>query len=452
MEIDYTPTSFLSKFSISPQVRLRMSKRIFSKIIVVYIGTLLFFCSISWASDKGSTSKNVQLPAPKVSPSEILDSDYLQGKKFEDRFLNLGVKKKFTILERDLIKVQVKNFIPPLLVPAIGGHAFVLPPGLFQVATSFKFINVNDSDWAGDPDNIHRENDIQRRFFTTSIRYGFDLDKKFFHSFTAVLNVTYESSVNRDPVRLPDIGNNAKSVFNTGTSEGVQDINLMIKKKIWDQGNKPIGWALAAGVYFPTGDTDKKAGDDGVISVRDDSTGTITKPIFRRFTETGELPAGRQLGNGEMSYKLATFFTRQFLPGDMPDFLAGTPFDRAAIHWGAAYRFNFEHDGVDPGDKATIFGSMVMPIYKDYWSFQVTSVSMWQANDTYEGNFTFPNDTVSKPRPDFRGGLISLVGPSFIYSPDPLIRFTASVLRRVVQPNLGPSPPYVANIGFSAAF
>jgi len=418
---------------------------------ILLLGSIIF-CTNSWATDTKRTTKNDQLPSPLVTPPEIHDSDYLQGRRFEDRFLNLGVKKKFTILERDLIKVQVKNFIPPLLVPAIGGHAFVLPPGLFQVATSFKFVNVNDSDWAGDPNNIHRENDIQRRFFTTSIRYGFDLDKKFFHSFTAVLNVTYESSVNRDPVRLPDIGNGARSVFNTGTSEGVQDINLMFKKKIWDQGNKPIGWAIAAGVYFPTGDTDKKAGDDGVISVRNDATGAITKPVFRRFTETGELPAGRQLGNGEMSYKLATFFTRQFLPGDMPDFLAGTPFDRAAIHWGAAYRFNFEHDGVDPGDKATIFGSMVMPIYKDYWSFQVTSVSMWQANDTYEGNFTFPNDTVSKPRPDFRGGLISLVGPSFIYSPDPLIRFTASVLRRVVQPNLGPSPPYVANIGFSAAF
>ena len=150
---------------------------VFSKIIFVYIISL-FWVSISWASDKSTASNNVQLPAPKASPSEILDSDYLQGKKFEDRFLNLGVKKKFTILERDLIKVQVKNFIPPLLVPAIGGHAFVLPPGLFQVATSFKFVNVNDSDWAGDTDNRHREQEIQRRFFTTSIRYGFDLDKK----------------------------------------------------------------------------------------------------------------------------------------------------------------------------------------------------------------------------------------------------------------------------------
>ena len=93
-----------------------MTTRVLSKIFVIYIGTLFFLCSVSWASDKNSTSKNVQLPAPKVSPSEILDSDYLQGRRFEDRFLNLGVDKKFTILERDLIKVQVKNFIPPLLL------------------------------------------------------------------------------------------------------------------------------------------------------------------------------------------------------------------------------------------------------------------------------------------------------------------------------------------------
>ena len=154
--------------------------------------------------------------------------------KFEDRILNLGVNEDFTIMERGHIKDQVKNFIPPLLVPAIGGHAYVLPPGLFNFSTNFKFVNVDEDDWAGDPDNIHRENQVQRRFITSSLKYGFDLDRKYFHSFTAVLNLTYESSVNRGPVRLPDIGNNAKSVYNTGTSEGLQDINIMIKKKIWD--------------------------------------------------------------------------------------------------------------------------------------------------------------------------------------------------------------------------
>ena len=157
--------------------------------------------------------------------------------KFEDRMLNLGVDEDFTAMERGHIKDQVKNFIPPLLIPAVGGHAYVLPPGLFNFSTNFKFVNVDEDDWAGDPNNIHRENQVQRRFITSSLKYGFDLDRKYFHSFTAVLNLTYESSVNRGPVRLPDVGNNAKSVYNTGTSEGLQDINIMLKKKIWDQGN-----------------------------------------------------------------------------------------------------------------------------------------------------------------------------------------------------------------------
>ena len=237
----------------------------------IFLFIQMFILPDSWAGGAKQTKKTLhQLPAPKVSPSEILDSDYLQGKKFEDRFLNLGVSKSFEVLERDLIKVQVKNFIPPLLVPAIGNHAFVLPPGLFQVATSFKFINVTGDDWAkkGEIDRTHRANDIQRRFLTTSMRYGFDLDRKFLHSFTAVLNITYESSVSRGPVKLEDDGNGAKDVFNGGTSEGLQDLNLMIKKKIWDQGNKPIGWAVAAGVYFPTGSTNKRVGDDGQITVR----------------------------------------------------------------------------------------------------------------------------------------------------------------------------------------
>ena len=322
----------------------------------------------------------------------------------------------------------------------------------YSISTSFKFVNVDEDDWYKDgvsSDPIHRENQVQRRFLTSSIKYGFDLDRKYFHSFTAVLNLTYESSVNRGPVRLPDIGNNAKSVYNTGTSEGLQDLNIMIKKKIWDQGNKPIGWAVAAGVYLPTGNNSVKAGDNGVISVKDEATGTVTKPTFKRFTDTGELPAGRQLGMGDFSYKVATFFTRQFLPGDMPSFLEGTKFDRMAVHWGMAYRWNPKVDGVDAGDTATFFASTVVPVYKDYLSLQMSQVHKWQEDDSYDGDFKFPNASTAKPRPSFRGGWLSLVGPSVIYSPDPLVRFTASYLHRLRAPANGPSPSYVVN--FSAA-
>ena len=82
----------------------------------------------------------------------------------------------------------------------------------------------------------------------------------------------------------------------------------------------------------------------------------------------------------------------------------------------------------------------------------MSSINIWQENDTYEGNFKFPNKSATAPRPDFRGGWMSLVGPSIIYSPDPLVRFTATYLQRVKQPSLGPSPSYVVNLGASISF
>jgi len=435
-------------------------------VLLLFFFTLLFSALSGvdlWAGEvdsKESSEKDEkkhkikQLPSLDVSPPPVLNSPNLRGRKFEDRFLNLGADTSFDILERDLIKAQVKSFIPPALVPAVGNHAFVLPPGLFQVATSFKFVNVVNDDFQvnGKINPLHQDNSVQIRFLTTSLRYGFDLDKKFFHSFTAVLNIVYESSVSRGAATFPNKGIGGRSVFNGGTSEGLQDLNLMIKKKIWDQGNMPIGWAVAAGVYFPSGSSNQRAGDNGVVSVVNNATGGVARPVFKRFNNTGALPAGRQLGTGEMSYKVGTFFTRQLLPGDMPSFLAGTRFDRAAIHWGGTYRFNLEHNGVNRGDLATIFGSLVVPVFRDYVSFQVASVTKWQENDTYTGNFTVPNTGVVTPRPDFRGGWLSLFGPSIIFSPDPLIRLTATILKRVLQPNLGPSPSFVANIGASFVF
>ena len=113
-----------------------------------------------------------------ISVAIASDNTALSG-QFEDRMLNLGVNEDFTIMERGHIKDQVKNFIPPLLIPAVGGHAYVLPPGLFNFSTNFKFVNVDEDDWAGDPNNIHRENQVQRRFITSSLKYGFDLDRKY---------------------------------------------------------------------------------------------------------------------------------------------------------------------------------------------------------------------------------------------------------------------------------
>ena len=80
-----------------------MIKNNIIKTIYCLLFLALAFCSSSWAADTKRTTKKDQLPSPVVTLPEIHDSDYLQGRRFEDRFLNLGVKKKFTILERNLI-------------------------------------------------------------------------------------------------------------------------------------------------------------------------------------------------------------------------------------------------------------------------------------------------------------------------------------------------------------
>jgi hypothetical protein len=379
--------------------------------------------------------------------------------RFEDRLLELGAgDERFETLERGLIKDQVKSFIPPLLVPAVGGHAFVLPPGLFQTAIGFKFANVSGDDFFknGEVNPVDADKGTDRRFMNFTLRYGFDLDEKFLHSFTVVLNVPYLSSVSTGDVIFPNQPGGGGSlpgryvVNNGGTAEGIGDISLFVKKKLLDQGNYPIGLAVAGGVYFPTGSNSEKAGDNGRITV--DGPTFTSNPTFKRFSDDGRFPTVLQPGTGTFSYQAGIFLTRQFLPGDMPSFLAGTPFDRAAIHMGAVHRFNSKADGIDPGDRSTFFFSAVLPMYKDYISLQATSLTFYQQEDSYDGTFRFPGTPAAVPRPSFSKGWTTLVGPSLIFSPDPLVRMTATALFRVQNPELGPAPDWVINFGASFAF
>ncbi|MFQ5715670.1 MAG: hypothetical protein ACE5GQ_01055, partial [Nitrospinales bacterium] len=63
-----------------------------------------------------------------------------------------------------------------------------------------------------------------------------------------------------------------------------------------------------------------------------------------------------------------------------------------------------------------------------------------------------PMGSFAKARPTFRHGWTNLIGPSIVYSPDPLIRLTASSLVRAGAPNKGPSPHVVINLGASFVF
>ncbi|MFQ5784529.1 MAG: hypothetical protein ACE5H8_06865 [Alphaproteobacteria bacterium] len=190
--------------------------------------------------------------------------------------------------------------------------------------------------------------------------------------------------------------------------------------------------------------------------------------IFGRFSPDGRLPSVLQPGTGDFSYLVAGFLTRQFSAGD----LVG----RSAVHLGVAHRFVFEEDGIDFGDTTTFFASFVKPVYKDFLALDLTFVGSHHEDDSYSGKIPEPEihtcdatDVATGvggcaavgddafvfelvDRPSFSGGFTGFVAPSLIFSPDPQIRMTLTGLVRVIEPDLGPAPPWVVRAGLEVIF
>ena len=117
-----------------------------------------------------------------------------------------------------------------------------------------------------------------------------------------------------------------------------------------------------------------------------------------------------------------------FCPPTFP-FSPGLPLDRGAVHAGGTYRWNFRSNGFNPGNQAIGFISIVEPLYKDFLSLELTNRWEWNQRDSY----TFAD----QPRAPFRNGVIGMIGPSLIFSPDPLIRLRATYLSRIHTPASG---------------
>lgn len=378
---------------------------------------------------------------PLLTPEEVFKRKY--GETFGETILKYGEKESVAKLERALIKPMILAFIPPLLDSAVVGNAFVLPPNVFRVSVDYAFTNLTGKDDFAGGLAAGNKNGVRRQFVNLTLAGGFDLDVKYLHSFTAALVIPYQSTNVRGSV-LP-AGAGGPEVFNNGSVGTLGDITLLVKKKLIDQANFPVGVAMAGGVVFPTGSNSQKFGNDGRVSCLPACPGGTQSFIFPRFSDGGGLPSVLQPGNGVPSYLFGGFFTRQFQPGDIP-FLAGTPLDRGAVHFGAVHKWVFESNGVDPGGLTTVFGSVVAPVYKDYLSFEVANVWQIQEEDSYRGTFG------GAPRAPFTRGSTGLLGPSFIFSPDPQIRLRANTLFRVKEPELGPSPPFVVNVGIDVTF
>lgn len=428
-----------------------------------------------------------------------------------DVFLTLGTEagiggKDFMRFDRNQIKHQIQHFIPPLLQPAFVGHGFVLPPGAVRVGISTRFANIGGNDFfrGGEPNLAEFENfSVHRTFGDLDLFYGFDLNRKHLHAFTLRINIPYRDTrtdgfVNPNGVPFIDL-------LNQVGSRELGDIGVFIKKRVVDQGNFPVGLAIAGAVFLPTGKNDEKFGNQGFILARrpdPDGDGVqisfdqaiqqlggpqnffngawrvpaemlenaprILTPfpfnggVFGRFSADGRLPTVLQPGTGTFSYLVGGFLTRQFEPGDFAS-LGRIP-GRSALHLGILHRFNQENDGIDPGDVTTFFGSFVKPIHKDYLAFDLTLVGFHQQQDSYAGMKPKPMIIVDQAtgerffefalveRPPFSKGTTAFLSPSLIYNPDPIIRFTASGLFRVIAPDLGPAPGFVLRLGSSVTY
>lgn len=461
-----------------------------------------------------------EAPATKEQPSE---------KVVEDEFLKLGTEKgiggkDWMKFERQQIKFQIEQFIPPLLEPAFTQSAFILPPNAvrFGLAGRFTTIDGNDFFKDGDPNTAQFGNfEVTRQFLDFDLFYGFDLNRKYLHSFTLRINVpvqntTTDGFVHPNGIPLLD------SINESGSLQ-VGDVGVFLKKKLVDQASFPFGVAMVGAVFLPTGSNDEKFTNNGKIQfVRPDISGKlgfvngnvapppvgvpipigpaadfppgtgpfpglanlprVTTPfpfnngVFNRFSDDGRLPTVLQPGTGTFSYGVGLFFTRQFLPEDFLVNAEGALSEslkdlerwpgRSAVHIGAFHRFNFEEDGIDPGDKTTFFASFVKPVFRDYVALDLSFVGFYQQEDKYAGTFIEPERTMADfgagpepavifrevKRPPFVKGISGFLAPSLIYSPDPQIRFTLSPLIRVVEPELGPVPDFVLRFGLTVTF
>lgn len=190
--------------------------------------------------------------------------------------------------------------------------------------------------------------------------------------------------------------------------------------------------------------------------------------IFAGFSGDGRLPSTLQPGTGDFSFLAGGFLTRQFSPNS---FLG-----RGAVHLGVIHQFVQEEDGIDFGDTTTYFASFVKPVYKDFVAVDLTFVGFDKQDDSYAGKIPEPEihacdatdvaggvggcaavgdeafvfDVVD--RPAFSGGFTGMVAPSLIFSPDPQIRMVVSGLFRVIEPDLGPAPPFVLRANLEVTF
>ncbi len=374
----------------------------------------------------------------------------------EMRFLDLGVRRSYIAAERRRLVDQIHTMIPPVYEPAFSPfHGYTLPPGALRISLgSDRFINNHD----------FGRDEVYARFFD-----GVKVENQHVE-FDVAYGITENDTLRvQTPLRSTIISGTGKAfrikpmvMSMNGQSFGLGDVQVLLKRKWFDQAYRPFNLATVVGVQLPTGDRDNRFNDaqtlvmNGMVMPVSAQSGG---PKVDLFSDDLRLPNSAQPGTGSWGATFGVMATRQ-LTWNGP---------RGALHGGVLYKaFKDNAEGVRPGNELIFAASWVRPPTRsERLTIDLTVLGRHKQSERFPGLIMHPDADANgmpimnpdgslamfvTPRPPFEHGTIVFVSPSVVIVPKPALRLTFSPLFRVYEPRRGPSPAVRLLFGITSTF
>lgn len=374
----------------------------------------------------------------------------------EMRFLDLGVRRSYIGAERRRLVDQIHTMIPPIYEPAFSPfHGYTLPPRAFRVGIgSDRFINHDDFGrdevYARFFDNLKVEN----QHVEAELAYG--LDENDTLRVVAPLRSAIVSGTGQAFRIKPMV------MSMNGQSFGVGDVQVMLKRKWFDQAYRPFNFATVTGVQLPTGRDDSRFNDAQTLVMNGMAMPVSSLsggPKVDLFSDDLRLPNSAQPGTGSWAVMVGAMGTRQLTWNRA----------RGAIHGGVLYKaFKDNGNGVRPGNEFVFAASWVRPpTASDRFTIDLTLLGRNKQSEQFPGLIMHPEPDENgmpimdangmiqmfvTPRPPFEHGTIVFASPSVVVVPKPSLRLSFSPMFRVYEPRRGPSPAFRLMFGITTLF
>lgn len=372
------------------------------------------------------------------------------------RFLDLGVRKSYIGAERRRLIDQIHTMIPPIYEPAFSPfHGYTLPPGAFRISLgSDRFVNNHDFGRDEAYARFFDDVKVENQHVELDVAYGLDEN----HTLRVLT-----------PLRSTIISGTGKAfrikpmvMSMDGQGFGLGDVQVLLKRKWFDQAYKPFNFATVFGVQLPTGDRDNRFNDAQTIVMDGMAmavSGLSGGPKVDLFSDDLRLPNSAQPGTGSWGATFGAMATRQLTWNGR----------RGALHAGVLYKaFKDNAEGVRPGNELIFAASWVRPpTSSERFTIDLTVVGRSKQSERFPGLIVHPDADAGgmpimnpdgslamfvTPRPPFEHGTVVFFSPSLVVVPKPALRLAFSPLFRVYEPRRGPSPAVRFVFGITSTF